>query len=283
MNKDLMQESEVKNFYENELKNNLMIKRVAVVGGGVVILGVMSTVLVSALTAGLALSALAVVGTATFLGGIYTYKSIPGWITKIENMAIEQKHKAMLTHIENMKGLAKKNPIEQMEISYQSNIQRLKVYNEAVVGLKSAVENQKRTLKQIKKDKPHYDMSAEEEQTAKMEQFVVFKEKGLNEAKNELSIFKDKMDQVKVKWTFQLEANKALQAMDRTSKDSMMQELLTETAFGEVEKSVDTLLSRMEIEINQINLTDFSKMPQLSMNDKNVIDVEVFKKESVNG
>ena len=111
MEKTFKNELEVKSFFADEVKSNLLVKRGAIVVGGVFILGLMSTILINALMAGLALATLVGVGVATTIGGMIVYKSIPVWITKLENKIIEQKHQAALKHRESMKGIAKKNPI----------------------------------------------------------------------------------------------------------------------------------------------------------------------------
>ena len=172
----------------------------------------------------------------------------------MENKVTEAKHKQMLQHLESLKQNVKMNPIEQMEAVYIDKQSRLNKFKQAIINLNASVDKQQRKLKQIKKDKPHYDMSDEEAQTVKMVTYVKLKEEQYNNALQTLTQFKDTIDQVKVKWEFQLEANEAIRAMNSTDKDSMMQELLTETAFEEVHQSFDKVFSQMEIELNSINV-----------------------------
>ena len=250
-----MNDEQVKQKFIEETQSQLANKKWLAVGAGIVLLAIFSSIAVAALTAGLALTALAGIGLGLTVSSIYVYKRFPLWIQKMENGVIEARQKEMLSHLESMKKTAKLNPIEQMEATYMMKRRKLTEFSRAVVALKASVDKQQRKLKQIKKEKPHFDMSEEEAQTQKMESYVVLKETQLRKAGATLADFKDNVDQIKVKWEFQLEANEAIKAMNTSDKDSMMAELLTDTAFEQVHTSFDKVFAQMELEMNDINIT----------------------------
>jgi hypothetical protein len=241
--------------------------------------------------AGLALTALVGIGLVTIAGGIYTYKSIPVWITKLENKIIEQKHQAALKHIEALKGNAKKNPIEQMELTYQSNAKKIDILTKSITELKAAVSSQKRNVSEHKKKKPNYDSSEEDDQIKKLESLVQFKEYGLSEAKANLELYKEKMETVKFKWEFKNTANKALDEIDRLKDEDIMRNLLTEVAIEEVGKSMDQVMARVDIEMNQVDLNKLDKLNKLDnyqpkkilYNLDDIADAEILKTEVSNG
>lgn len=273
-----MNDEQVKQKFLEETQSQLSSKKWVAVGVGVVLLAIFSSIAVAALTAGLALTALAGVGLALTVSSIYVYKRFPLWIQKMENNVIEAKQKEMLNHLESMKKTAKLNPIEQMESTYMLKKNKLTEFSKAVVALKASVDKQQRKLKQIKKEKPHYDMSEEEAQTQKMENYVVLKEAQLLKASAALADFKDNVDQIKIKWEFQLEANEAIKAMNTSDKESMMAELLTDTAFEQVHTSFDKVFAQMELEMNDINIRLNESIPlsiSVPKQQTNYIEAEV--------
>lgn len=249
-----MNDEQVKQKFIEETQSQLANKKWLAIGAGIVLLAVFSSIAVAALTAGLALTALAGIGLGLTVSSIYVYKRFPLWVQQMENNVIEARQKEMLNHLESMKKTAKLNPIEQMEATYMMKKRKLSEFSNAVVALKASVDKQQRKLKEIKKEKPHFDMSEEEAQTKKMESYVVLKETQLRKAAATLADFKDNIDQIKVKWEFQLEANEAIKAMNTSDKESMMAELLTDTAFEQVHTSFDKIFAQMELEMNDINI-----------------------------
>lgn len=249
-----MNDEQVKQKFIEETQSQLANKKWLAIGAGIVLLAVFSSIAVAALTAGLALTALAGIGLGLTVSSIYVYKRFPLWVQQMENNVIEARQKEMLNHLESMKKTAKLNPIEQMEATYMMKKRKLSEFSNAVVALKASVDKQQRKLKEIKKEKPHFDMSEEEAQTKKMESYVVLKETQLRKAAATLADFKDNIDQIKVKWEFQLEANEAIRAMNTSDKESMMAELLTDTAFEQVHTSFDKIFAQMELEMNDINI-----------------------------
>lgn len=249
-----MNDEQVKQKFIEETQSQLANKKWLAIGAGIVLLAVFSSIAVAALTAGLALTALAGIGLGLTVSSIYVYKRFPLWVQQMENNVIEARQKEMLSHLESMKKTAKLNPIEQMEATYMMKKRKLSEFSSAVIALKASVDKQQRKLKDIKKEKPHFDMSEEEAQTKKMESYVVLKETQLRKASATLADFKDNIDQIKVKWEFQLEANEAIKAMNTSDKESMMAELLTDTAFEQVHTSFDKIFAQMELEMNDINI-----------------------------
>lgn len=254
-----MNEEQIKQQFLQETQSALSNKKWLAVGAGILILGLFSTIAVSAFMAGLALAGLAAVGTTLAVASIYTYTRFPLWIQKIQNDVIESKHREMLSHIANLKNNARLNPIEQMEATYNDKRARVDILRKEVINLNSATSTMARKINEAKKNKPNSNLSEQEAQVSKMRGYVALRESQISEAEQALLLFKDNIDEAKVKWELKVIANNAIAQMNASDKNIVMNELLTETAFDEVDKSLDMLFAKIDSETNS-RATSFTNL-----------------------
>jgi hypothetical protein len=283
MNEIAKIEEEVKKEFENKEKTSLLLKRIGIGIGGIFILALTGTLLASALTAGIALSGLLVIGTVGIIAGIFVKNNFPRWVLSIENRVKEDNHREMLKHLENLKKNVKSNPIEQMENQYIEQRNKLEAFKENIKEFSAAIESAKRNLDNSKSKYPDTDFSRETIQINKMDEFKNIKKAKYNKANETLELFKNKVDIAREKWNLQLSANKAIAKMNNTDKDSLIQNILTEVAFEEVHASNDALFASLEMELNSMEdyKIEITKNITNQSNEK-IIDVDIQEVEVQN-
>ena len=242
-------EQEIISKFDGQLKNQLLLKRSMIVGGGVLALVGTLPLLLMAVQAGLALVALG--GLA--LVGIFAKFRLPVWIMQIENRAREAIQSEKNRHIAALKAEAKKNPIEQAE---NELIRRTDQYNKAkaaigAIGAKvSAFEDK---LTKNKQKNPTMDFSSEQRALEKMRQFYEAKKGTLTSANTALAELRKAIDQAKIKWDFAKDANDAFAAMSATDKDAILGGILTEVAFDSVTEEFGKIFAKLDVEATELS------------------------------
>ena len=243
------QEVAVREKFAAELKKQLTIKRMLFAVGAVVGLAVIMPLAIMAVQAGLALAAVAVLGA----GGFVAWKKIPRWLLAIEHREREKVQQEMNRHLAALKTEAKKNPIEQAENDYLRRSKQYEAFKRALEMIGGKVEAFGGKLARTKKEKPNYDLSQETAAYEKMKRFYTDRILRLKEAYMKLGKFKEKIEEARTKWEFQLDANDAIRAMNATDQEAKINEILTEVAFDSVQQEFDAVFAKLDVDAAELS------------------------------
>jgi hypothetical protein len=246
---DHQQEIAVREQYATALTKQITRKHVMIGALGLAGMAIVLPVAVLAVQAGLALAAAGALG----IGGLLVWKRVPLWIQRNENSIREASQQEMNRHLAALKAEARKNPIEQAENNYLLRSNQYQAFKQAMIKINAAVSGLGNKLERNKKEKPGMDFSQETEAYNKMSQFVENRMIRLSDAQRKLQAFHTKIEEAKIKWEFQLEANAAIRAMNAVDQDTKINEILTAVAFDSVQREFDTVFASLEVDAVEIS------------------------------
>ena len=125
-----------------ETQMNKTLFRVLFAGGAVAILALLAPVIWAALSAGVGLIGLAVIG----IIGFGLLQMLPVLGQKLENFVLKAR-----------KSEARKNPIEQLQNFFIEKKRRVEQFKAAVVSINSQISNLEDMVRRRKQSKPNYD------------------------------------------------------------------------------------------------------------------------------
>ena len=204
--------------------------------------------------------------------GLYMYKSYPRWLQEFEMKEKERLTKGIYTHLENMKANAKKNPIEQAEAHYFAENSKLNVVKQKIKEIKGQIRTLEQKLVEMQSMLPRPNTRSQEDMLANLKTFAKTQELKYENALLAQRKFKAKIDEQKLAWEFQLTANEAIRMLDDNDKETMMNKMLTEAAFGEIQKQYNQAMSDIDMLSLETNSNLVLEAPSYS---NDVIDVEV--------
>jgi hypothetical protein len=190
-----------------------------------------------AVSAAVGVGVLAVIGVV----GVAGFQALPMLAQKWENRILAAR-----------KQEARKNPIEQAENEYLRRSQQYAAFKTALESIGAQVISLRGKLDKTRREKPNYDLRQESAACDKMELFYQDRKNRLQAAGQQLVAFKDKIDEAKTKWDFQLAANQAIRAMNATDRESKLNEILTEVAFDSVQQNFDAVFARLDVDAVEI-------------------------------
>ncbi len=245
------QEAEIRQQFRLVLRKKLVSKQILIAVGAILTLAALLPVAIAAVQAGLALI---LVGALVALG-ITSWKMLPWWILAVENRVRERVQAEENRSLAAMKKEASQNPIEQAQNDYLRRSRQIEDFKGALEQIVARVSSFKARLERTKRERPNFDLRAETEALAKMEEFCANRLQRLTTAVEKLGRFKDKIEEARTKWEFQLAANAAIRAMNETDRDAQINEILTQVAFGTVQQEFDAIFAKLDVDAAEIRGT----------------------------
>lgn len=197
-----------------------------------------SKVTLAAASAAVGLAVIGIIG----IIGIAAFQAMPMLAQKWENRLLAARKRE-----------ARKNPIEQAENEYLRRSQQYQAFRAALEKIGGMVANFGSKLERTRREKPNYDLRAETEAYEKMKLFYQNRKDRLVKADQLLDAFKEKIEEARTKWEFQLEANAAIRAMNVTDKEAKINEILTEVAFDSVQQEFNTVFAKLDVDAAEIS------------------------------
>lgn len=249
-------EDQLRQQFQGQLTRRLRYRHLLLGGGAVIGLAVAVPVIIAAVEAGVGLLALAGLAAMAFAG----WRMVPRFVLTIENREREKIQQEMNRHLAALKAEAKKNPIEQAENEYLRRTEQYQAFKTAMEQIGGKIRAFKSKLDQTKRDKPGYDLRTETEALTRMQDFYTNRMQRLETAAKMLTQFKDKIEEARIKWDFQLQANDAIRAMNATDRDAQINVILTEVAFDQVQSQFDEVFAKLDVDAAEMrgkNALDF--------------------------
>jgi hypothetical protein len=220
---------------------------------GIGVLAVLAPVIWGAVTGGLGLIALAVVGAV----GVALFQALPLLGQKLENRLLAAR-----------KAEARANPIEQLQNFLLQKRQRVVAFKEAVVRIGAQIKSMSDMIEERKRQKPGYDASKQEKAVQAMKEahrLLVDKYRNAELALEQLSeVIEDK----KFEWKFGQAGQAAIQNLNATSGQELLNQMLADEAFDSVRDNFNQVFSELEMEAAKL-----STAKELSFDDGMTIDL----------
>ncbi|HEX8615741.1 MAG TPA: hypothetical protein VF800_31045 [Telluria sp.] len=206
-----------------------------------------------AVSGGLGLLALMLIGAA----GVALFQALPLLGQKLENRLLAAR-----------KAEARANPIEQLQNFLLQKRQRVLAFKQAVVRIGAQIKSMTDMIEERKRQKPGYDASRQESAVKAMREahaLLVVKYKNAELALVQLGeVVEDK----KFEWRFGQAGQAALQNLNATSGQELLNQMLADEAFDSVRDNFNQVFSELEMEAEKL-----SNAPTLSFDDGMAIDL----------
>jgi hypothetical protein len=217
------------------------------------VLAVLAPVIWGAVTGGLGLLALGIVGAV----GVAMFQALPLLGQKLENRLLAAR-----------KAEARANPIEQLQNFLMQKRQRVASFKEAVVRIGAQIKSMSDMIEERKRQKPGYDATKQENAVRAMKeahQLLVGKYKNAELALEQLS---DVIEDKKFEWKFGQAGQAAIQNLNATSGQELLDQMLADEAFDSVRDNFNQVFSELEMEASKL-----SNSKELSFDDGMTIDL----------
>jgi len=224
---------------------------------GIGLLAVLAPVIWGAVSGGLGLLVLGVIGVV----GVGLFQALPLLGQKWENRLLAAR-----------KAEARANPIEQLQNFLLQKRQRVNAFKEAVVRIGSQIKSMGDMIEERKRQKPGYDATKQENAVKAMKEahrLLVDKYKNAELALEQLSeVIEDK----KFEWKFGQAGQAAIQNLNATSGQELLNQMLADEAFDSVRDNFNQVFSELEMEAAKL-----SSAKELSFDDGMSIDLTSIK------
>lgn len=211
--------------------------------GGVVVLSVLFLALIApiiwaAASAGIGLIALGVIG----LVGFGAIQMLPYFGQKIENTVLKLR-----------KAEARGNPIEQLQNFMRQKAQQVADFRAAVMTINGQIKNLQSMVEQRKKERPGYDATAQEKSIAAMtDAYNALRQKYKN-AENALAELQVVIQDKEFEWKFSQAGQQAMQTLNATSGQELMEAMLADEAFSSVTDNFNKVFAELEMEAENLS------------------------------
>ncbi|CUI05914.1 hypothetical protein BN2497_6605 [Janthinobacterium sp. CG23_2] len=227
--------------------------RIAAGVAGTSVLATLAPIIWGAVSAGLGLIALALIGAV----GVALFQALPLFGQKLENRLLAAR-----------KAEARANPIEQLQNFLLQKRQRVVAFKKAVVNIGAQIKSMSDMIEERKRQKPGYDASRQENAVKAMKEahvLLVVKYKNAELALVQLSeVVEDK----KFEWRFGQAGQAAIQNLNATSGQELLNQMLADEAFDSVRDNFNQVFSELEMEAEKL-----SSAKELSFDDGMSIDL----------
>lgn len=232
---------------------NKTLVRAGIAIGCVVGLVLIAPLIWMAVSAGIGLAVLGVIG----LAGFAFIQAIPYMGQKIENAILKAR-----------KSEASNNPIEQLQNFLKQKADRVAEFKSAVASIGAQIMSLESALQQRKRERPSYDYSTQENQVSAMRgAHAKMKAKYVN-ADAALVELRQAIQDKEFEWKFSQAGQAAMKALNAASGEELMEQMLADTAFASVTDNFNRVFAELEMEA-----THLTESKQLEYGSGMTIDV----------
>lgn len=207
----------------------------------------------SAVHGGLGLLALAgIVG-----AGIALFQALPLLGQKLENRLLAAR-----------KAEARAHPIEQLQNFMLEKRMRVTAFKQAVVRIGAQIKGMSDMIEERKRQKPGYDAARQEAAVRAMKDAHVILVDKYKNAELALVELAEVVEDKKFEWKFGQAGQEALQNLNATSGQELLNQMLADEAFDSVRDNFNQVFSELEMEAEKLN-----SAKELSFDDGMSIDL----------
>lgn len=214
-----------------------MIRVAAVVA--TVSLLVLSVPLVwAAVSAGLGLLVLTVMA----MGGIVLFQALPWAMQRLENRLLKMR-----------KAEARANPIEQLENDVLRRAERLTAFRHALATVGGQIESIRQMVDERRHQDPGHVLESQQRALQRLSDFYAANLARLDQAQAALEQFKATVARKKSEWEIAHAINATAQLLDPNAAQTLIQDLLTDTALRAVQTRFNTVFAELDIQMRGVD------------------------------
>jgi hypothetical protein len=227
--------------------------RIGAALAGIAVLAFMAPMIVLAVTGGVGLLALAVIGAV----GVAMFQALPLLGQKLENRLLAAR-----------KAEARRNPIEQLQNFLLQKRLRVAAFKQAVMSIGAQIRSMGDMIEERKRQRPGYDATKQENAVKAMKEAHVLLVVKYKNAEQALVQLNDVVEDKKFEWKFGQAGQAAIQNLNATSGQELLDQMLADEAFDSVRDNFNQVFAELEMEAAKL-----STAKELSFNDGMSIDL----------
>ena len=221
------------------------------------VLAALGPVIWSAVTGGIGLIVLGSLGAV----GVAMFQALPLLGQKLENQLLAAR-----------KAEARANPIEQLQNFLMQKRQRVAAFKQEVVRIGAQIKGMTDMIDERKRQKPGYDASRQESAVKAMKEAHVLLVVKYRNAEVALVQLNEVVEDKKFEWKFGQAGQAAIQNLNATSGQELLDQMLADEAFDSVRDNFNQVFAELEMEAEKLSSTK-----ELSLDDSMSIDLASIK------
>lgn len=151
------------------------------------------------------------------------------------------------------KAEARRNPIEQLQNEVIRRAERLKVFRGALVEVGAQVASITDMIATRRHRDPQHVLERQQKALERLEQFHRLNLQRLNKAEAALSEFKATVERKESEWRIALAIEEATAAMDPNAAETLMQDLLADTALRSVQDRFNAVFAELDVQMSSVD------------------------------
>ena len=219
-------------------RQQVLALRIAAIGGAVLALAALAPFIWGAVSGGLGLLALMLIGGA----GVALFQCLPLFGQKLENRLLAAR-----------KAEARANPIEQLQNFLLQKRERVIAFKQSVVRIGSQIKSMSDMIEERKRQKPGYDATRQENALKAMKDAHVVLVVKYRNAELALVQLGEVVEDKKFEWRFGQAGQAALQNLNATSGQELLNQMLADEAFDSVRDNFNQVFSELEMEAEKLS------------------------------
>ncbi|MCU0922321.1 MAG: hypothetical protein MUF16_18665 [Burkholderiaceae bacterium] len=219
----------------NSSRSRVTWLRVAAAAGTIALLVLVAPWVWKAVSAGLGLAALAVLG----LAGAAAMQALPLAAQKLENRLLAAR-----------KAEARANPIEQLRNDVLRREERLRSFRAALVQIGAQIESMAQMIDTRRQNDPGHVLQRQQQALQRMAQFHEQNLKRLQAAQDALDAFRHQVQQKVFEWEFYVAGKQVLEVLNPSELGELLNSLLSDEALRSVQLRFNEVFAELDIDLH---------------------------------
>ena len=238
--------------------DKVWLVRIGAVFASVALLAFCTPLIWAAVSAGLGLAALA--GMAVV--GVAAIQAMPLALQKLENRMLGLR-----------KAEAQRRPIEQLQNEMVRRGERLKVFRTALVTVGAQIESIENMMAERRHKDPGHVLERQQKAVNRLKQFQAVNMKRLIEAQDALEEFRLNVQRKESEWEIAKAIDTAGRAMDPNATETMINDLLTDTALRSVQDRFNAVFAELDVQMCSADGPTRALLDQSSLQGMDALDL----------
>jgi hypothetical protein len=200
--------------------------------------------------------------------GFAAVQALPLGMQKLENQLLKLR-----------KAEARRNPIEQLQNEMLRRAQRLKSFRSALVTVGGQIESIEQMVADRRHKDPEHVLERQERALQRLRQFHGVNLNRLVQAQAALEEFRVTVQRKESEWRIAVAIGDANAMLDPTATDSLMQDLLTDTALRTVQERFNSVFAELDVQMRSMSSPTRSLLDADNLGHMDALDLPLYEVE----
>lgn len=171
------------------------------------------------------------------------------------------------------KAEARRNPIEQLQNEVIRRAERLKVFRAALVSVGAQIASITQMIADRRHKDPQHVLERQQQALDRLQQFQRLNLQRLNKAEAALDEFKSTVERKESEWRIALAIEEATATMDPNAAETLMQDLLADTALRSVQDRFNAVFAELDVQMSSVDAPTRSFLTDENLERLDALDI----------